>query len=805
MKNILRIRRLSQPFKIILFIIFFVSWNFIKVNTAHAQGGTYSWTGTSSTLWTDPANWSPNRSSVNSFDVLQFTNGAYNYITNIPNQQNKSFIVTNNTTVSLNTSSSNTLTLTDVTNALYIQTGSRLVKDSGSVNILSIIIGNGSKGFCEGIMDFESSASGQNLFAADASGFSFKAGSECIQNNAGNTFGSSGTANTIIFESGSKFTQRKGSNPFGLAAPSSKVVFNHGSLFSMQQNAAPSFSGRTYGNLEINSAAFSQSAIGGSALSIDSIILTSATLLGLNLTGGITVNGNINIKSGTLNLIPASANTISLTGINAFVYNAGTFVIGPNATLNNTNSAFSSSGTLTVNGILNAGGNNLIGSGALSALTGSGTIKLSGSIASQVTGYNSNTFSGTYEFTGSNQSIPLGTYSNLKINGSGTTLGGDAIITGALTLTSGILTLGSNTLTIASGGSISGGSITSYVKTNTSGGLKIASMTSGSGVNFPIGNSDYDPVIINYTGATRDWTVSVSDAITSGSIGVNPTAKVNREWNIVPSSLVGISANLTLQWNTSDEDTGFNEANPLNIAHYDAGTGNWSSYSSSPTAQGTAGATSHITSVNGLTQFSPFAVANDGPLPVELTSFSSQVFGRDVKLSWSTNSEINNSGFEIERKAVSGVQWNKVIFVSGAGNSNVIHSYLFTERNLLTGNYNYRLKQIDFNGTYKYYDLINEIIIGVPQQFNLSQNYPNPFNPTTKIKYDLPFDSKVTLKIYDMTGREVTSLVNNTQIAGYFVVDFNASNLASGMYIYNLSVEGDAKNFVISKKMILMK
>ena len=769
---------------------------------SYSQGGVYYWTGAFSTDFTAGGNWSPSRISPNTFDKLAFDIGGSITVTNVPNQQMVAMGISNNTSVTMIASSSNTLTFTKVDSCLYIGPGSSLIVGLGSANLLSLSIPPGSNALCNGIMDFETTAaSGTQMTVGSASGFAFKPGSECIQNCLGNIFGSAVVNNVVVFESGSKFTQKKGSNPFALTAPNSKVLFNHGSLFSYQQNSAPSFSGRTYANLEINFASFSQSAVGGSALTIDSLILTSATTLGLNLTGGITIGGNINIKAGTLNLIPASANIISLSGSSAFVNNAGTFVIGSNATVNNTNSAFSTSGSLTVNGVLNAGANNLLGNGASSALSGSGTIKLSGSIASQISGYNSNTFSGTYEFTGSNQSIPAGTYSNLKINGSGASLSGDAAVTGAVTLTSGTLALGGNTLTINSGSSISAGSAASYIKTNSTGGLKFASMTSGIDVNFPIGNSSFNPVIINYTGTTRDWTASVKDAITSGSIGSNPTAKVNREWNIIPSSLSGISANMTLQWNTSDEDTGFNEGSPLNIAHFDAGTGNWSSYSSTATAQGTAGVTSHITSVNGLTQFSPFAVANDGPLPVELASFNSQIAGRDVKLNWTTNSEINNSGFEIERKADQETVWNKINFVNGEGASNVSHNYSFTDKNLPTGKYNYRLKQIDFNGLFKYYDLSNEVIIGVPQQFNLLQNFPNPFNPTTKINFDLPVASKISLEVFDISGKLVSILADGFTNAGYHSIELNASGLSSGIYFYRLT----AGEFISTKRMMLIK
>jgi hypothetical protein len=196
---------------------------------------------------------------------------------------------------------------------------------------------------------------------------------------------------------------------------------------------------------------------------------------------------------------------------------------------------------------------------------------------------------------------------------------------------------------------------------------------------------------------------------------------------------------------------------------------------------------------------------NGGQLPVELASFTSSIDNRKVTLNWSTANEENNAGFEIERKLTSATVWATAGHVNGAGNSNTVRSYSFSDNNLNTGKYNYRLKQVDFNGNFRYYDLANEVNIGVPNKFNLAQNYPNPFNPATNINYDLPFDSKVAIKIFDITGREVASIVNQVQPAGYYSVNFNASVLSSGVYFYQINADGGNQNFVKTMKMMLVK
>ncbi|MBK9332036.1 MAG: T9SS type A sorting domain-containing protein [Ignavibacteria bacterium] len=189
----------------------------------------------------------------------------------------------------------------------------------------------------------------------------------------------------------------------------------------------------------------------------------------------------------------------------------------------------------------------------------------------------------------------------------------------------------------------------------------------------------------------------------------------------------------------------------------------------------------------------------DGLLPVELSSFVSVISNNNVTLNWSTASETNNSGFDIERN--SNGQWSKIGNVTGNGTTPISNNYSFTDRNLTSGIYNYRLKQIDFNGNFEYFNLNSEVNIGVPAKFELSQNYPNPFNPSTQINYNLPVDGKVSLRLFDMSGKEISTIVNEVKTAGYYSVSFNAGNLPSGVYFYSI----EANDFSAVKKMMLVK
>ncbi|MEZ4689003.1 MAG: hypothetical protein R3A12_02025 [Ignavibacteria bacterium] len=149
----------------------------------------------------------------------------------------------------------------------------------------------------------------------------------------------------------------------------------------------------------------------------------------------------------------------------------------------------------------------------------------------------------------------------------------------------------------------------------------------------------------------------------------------------------------------------------------------------------------------------------DAPLPAELTAFISSVNSGNVTLNWTTSSELNNSGFDIERKTISS-DWIKAGFVKGSGTLNTPVNYSFTDRGLQSGKYNYRLKQIDFNGNFTYYELPEEVTIGIPDKYELSQNYPNPFNPVTNLEFGISELGLVSLKVYDVMGREVVTLVN---------------------------------------------
>lgn len=196
-------------------------------------------------------------------------------------------------------------------------------------------------------------------------------------------------------------------------------------------------------------------------------------------------------------------------------------------------------------------------------------------------------------------------------------------------------------------------------------------------------------------------------------------------------------------------------------------------------------------------------VRGAGFIPVELTSFTAAANNNNVVLNWATATEKNNQGFEIQRNNGSG--FTTVGFVKGNGTTTEPQLYSFVDKNLNSGKYSYRLKQIDFDGTSDLSKTV-EVEILNPKEFSLNQNFPNPFNPSTKINFSLAVDSKVSLKVFNVLGQEVSTLLNTNLNSGYHEVNFNANGMNSGVYFYKLEASGiDGTNFSSVKKMILNK
>jgi hypothetical protein len=335
------------------------------------------------------------------------------------------------------------------------------------------------------------------------------------------------------------------------------------------------------------------------------------------------------------------------------------------------------------------------------------------------------------------------------------------------------------------------------------------SIPTSQGGTFVLGNTGATVTFITPSSTAGSLSGSVTNSRPNvfGSLPTGITNLAERFWTINQTGLTGFSYALTLDLSTLSGVQNF--AN-LKLLKRNNASSPWLDVETLPGVTITRNAP--FITVAGLTSFSDFTIGSDASnqLPVELTEFGFRKADSGIELHWRTATEQNNAGFEVQRRSENrgaSTEWHALGFVRGNGTTTEAQSYSFLDRTAV-GKVQYRLKQIDFDGQFEYSNII-EVDAGLPKVFALEQNYPNPFNPTTVISYQLPVASEVSLKVYDVLGREVMTLVNGRQEAGAYNFNFNASNLSSGVYFYRLQASAtngaSSSNFVSTKKMMLVK
>jgi hypothetical protein len=411
---------------------------------------------------------------------------------------------------------------------------------------------------------------------------------------------------------------------------------------------------------------------------------------------------------------------------------------------------------------------------------------------------NSGTFiagNGTVTFTGAsgNQTITNTsgeTFNNLTVNkASGDVqLLNDITVNGTLTTTSGDVDLNSHTITLGASATLS------ETAGNTIKGTS-GTITTTRTLGTNPGNVAGLGLDISVSPSLGSTTIARGHAVCTGEGHIS----ILRNFTVTPTTNSSLNATAVFHYDDSELNS-LTESELLLFASTDGGT-NWSKVG------GTVNTTSNTLTVSGINSFSLWT-ASSASLPIELTSFSATSQRMITGLHWKTVTEINNYGFEIERRIIDEmpVCWHTIGFVAGAGTSNSPRQYYYSDENLSPGRYAYRIKQIDNDGSFKYYGNV-EVDISAPAEFALGQNYPNPFNPSTTIQYVLPTRSTVRLVIYNILGQVVKELVNTEQQAGYQSVVWNA-NVSSGLYFYRLeatSKDDPSKRFDETKKMILLR
>jgi hypothetical protein len=558
----------------------------------------------------------------------------------------------------------------------------------------------------------------------------------------------------------------------------------------------------TYDNLTLSG---SGTKTASGAITVVGDLNNSATLdmAGYTLTLGTTTINNGTVRfSGASNGMP-----VGTTGTVEYYGTGQTVATGTYTTLILNNAAtFTAAGDITAT-TLAVGGNPstlaaiLDMAGYTLAWTyidnSHGTIRFFGATNGQAIN------SGTIEYLGASPTVAGGTYNNLtlNINSGDAHLGGSSIVNGTLHLGACNILLGTSNLTL--GGTVTGAAASSCVVTNGSGYVQRSIADAGS-FTFPIGPSTttYNPVTLtNKTGSTCPYTARVE-------VGDNPTTPDstqagNQTWTLTGNATGGPGVDLAFTWLTSE--AGVNITPGSAVAWEHNGTA-WVQAGGT-----TATGTPNVTTVTGMGNLSPWIIGNPNALPIELASFTANAVSNTVTLEWMTISETNTLGFYVERGSSKTGPFTEVSsLIAGAGTSTAQHNYSYADNSVSSGTYYYRLHQLDKNGAGSYSSVITVTVSGVlgvddkrplPTEFALHPNYPNPFNPSTVINYELPRAAYVRLVVYDMLGREVATIVNGAQEAGYKSVEFRSANIPSGIYTYRLS----AGTFVEVKKMVLMK
>jgi len=305
------------------------------------------------------------------------------------------------------------------------------------------------------------------------------------------------------------------------------------------------------------------------------------------------------------------------------------------------------------------------------------------------------------------------------------------------------------------------------------------------------------------TGGTIEATTSTSPSVNGDlPIGIQGLA-TEKYWTITNTGLTGFTYSITLDLTGISGITDFNS---IKVVKRDDENAVWADVTGAPYFATVIHDNPYIT-ISGLSSFSEFAVGTSGenPLPVELVSFTGKLTGGKVSLTWSTRSETTNYGWEIQKmqeavvsrqESVAEGKWETIGFVAGKGTTTEAQTYTFTSA---SGSGKFRLKQIDTDGSVSFSQVLS--FEQIPSVLTLNQNYPNPFNPSTVIGFALPVSGKVSMKIYDVTGRELATLLNRDLESGSHSVTFDASGYAAGVYFCKLAFNGQ----VVTKKLTLLK
>ncbi len=483
----------------------------------------------------------------------------------------------------------------------------------------------------------------------------------------------------------------------------------------------------------------------------------------------------------------------------------------------------SGGGTFTAGGTFSVAGTTTLSAGTIDP---SGGMTLSGNIVGDGGQFSGS--SGTVTLNGSSQQTISGTtgltFNNLTLNNAnGLAISTSPTVEGVFTFSNGLVTTGSNNFYIGTAGSISGASSSLYF----SGRLAKIYGTGAASFTYPVGKGDeYLPVTLDFSSLTSGYT-RVVEVINSDANGLDPdidattlsAVSIVRYFEI---SRVGTgggingSVQVTLSYNANDGVDG--SATALEVAQLSTDTngsaaaiGVWQSVGGDGTGL-TSGTIQSGTFTSGGDYYAlgdDAANGKDNSLPVELSAFEALPDVDRVVINWQTSSELENFGFNIYKKSVDQPEWTQVNddIIDGRGTFSGETDYSFTDLDVVSGrSYTYKLESVSYNGAVNVEKVV-KVDVPVPDEYALFNNYPNPFNPVTNIKFQVKDQAKVTVVIYDVSGRQVKTLLDKKEYAaGRYEVSWDATDnfsrrVASGVYFYRFT----ANNFTKMGRMVLLK
>jgi hypothetical protein len=675
--------------------------------SAEAQAQTtYTWNQTGSAAWTTATNWTPTRTTPAANDILVIDGSMTPTptLTNVPTETiGRLRTINSATNVTFTATAAVTLTIGGGTGTDFELEAISALTLSGA-GAISISLSSGATGSISGSMTVTGGA--HRLLAVDASGMTVQSGGSFTTGTGftGNAFGTT-NLNSIVFANGSTYTHNAGANPFGAAQPNSVVVFQTGSLYRQQSTAAPSSSGRTYANFELNVAG-TVTITGSSAVVMDDLTITQGTF-NFNMTGtpGHSIRGNISIASSqTLNFNPASAGTVNLNGSSGqTISGSGTLTAGANSTIVVSNStgvtlqrAIATSGALTVNsgGVLNCGTNVVSGTGSFTLAAG-GTLGIGdpagitsssamGNIQTTTRSFNTGA---NYTYNGSAAQVTgdglPGTVNDLTINNSaGVTLTNSATVNGTLNLTSGDLMTGANMLT-QNGGSTGTGDVVGTVRRTDVG---VTTRAFGN-PNVQITVSSGTPPNPMDVALTKSTPASFTNAVTR---------------RYVLTDAGGLSATVRLRY--LDSELNGNIEASLELFRL-----NGTLWTQQPkTASDT---TANWAERSGVTDFSEWTLSSVSPTAVALAGFTAESGKDGLFIFWETVSEFDVAGYNLLRSASPDGPYTRInpaFMPAQAGGSLMGASYRYADPDVRSGaTYYYVLEIIKLDGRSEQYGPIS--------------------------------------------------------------------------------------------------